>query len=83
MKQKDIALIAVIVFISALVSFFVSNAIFAPPKNRQQAVEVVEPITADFPIPDARYFNTGTFDPTQPINVGQNSNNNPFNSTSP
>ena len=81
MKQKDIGLIIVIVFVSAVLSFFVSKAIFAAPKNRQQQVEVVQPITADFPPPDSRYFNPTAFDPTQLITVGQNANLNPFNGT--
>ena len=79
MKQKDIALILVIVFISALLSFFISKTIFASPKNRQQQVEVVQPITADFPQPDTHYFNSNAFDPTKLITIGQNNNSNPFN----
>jgi hypothetical protein len=82
MKQKDIALIIIIVFISAIISLFVSKAIFAPPKNRQQQVEVVQPISADFPKPDSRYFNKNAFDPTQLITIGQNANPDPFSSTS-
>ncbi len=78
MKQKDIALILVIIFFSAIISLFVSKAIFAPPKNRQQQVEVIQPITADFPQPDSHYFNSSAFDPTQPITIGQNNNANPF-----
>lgn len=78
MKQKDIALIVVIVFISAIVSLFVSKLIFTSPKNRQQAVEVVQPITADFPHPDSRYFNSNAFDPTKLITIGQNANPDPF-----
>ena len=78
MKQKDIALIIVIVFVSAVVSLFASKAIFSSPKNRQQEVEIVQPITADFPQPDSSYFNSGAIDPTQLIKVGQNSNTNPF-----
>lgn len=81
MKQKDIALIVVIVFLSAIISFFLSKLIFAPPKNRQQSVEVISSITADFPQPDTRYFNSSAFDPTKPIIVGQNTNTNPFNSS--
>lgn len=83
MKQKDIALIIVVVFISAIISLFVSKAIFAPPKNRQQEVEVVQPITADFPKPDSKYFNSQAFDPTQLITIGQNANPDPFSSTTP
>lgn len=78
MKQKDIALIVVIVFFSAIISLFVSKAIFASPKNRQQQVEVVQKITADFPTPDPAYFNKKAFDPTQQINIGQGTNPDPF-----
>lgn len=78
MRKKDLALIVVIVFISAIVSLFVSKAVFAPPKNRQQQVEVVRPITADFPQPDTRYFNNQAFDPTKTITIGQNNNTDPF-----
>jgi hypothetical protein len=78
MKRKDIALIVVIIFFSAVISLFVSKAIFASPKNRQQEVEVVQPITADFPQTDSRYFNKKAFDPTQQINIGQGGNSDPF-----
>jgi hypothetical protein len=78
MKQKDIAVIIVVVFVSAFISLFASKAIFAPPKNRQQQVEVVQPISADFQKPDGRYFNSQSFDPTQLITIGQNANPDPF-----
>ncbi len=80
MKQKDIALIILIVAIAGLFSFFISKQLFASPKNRQQEVEVVQPITADFPKPDSRYFNNRAFDPTQTITIGENANPDPFNS---
>lgn len=83
MKQQDMALIIVIVFVAAVSSFFVSKTIFASPKNRQQQVEVVQRITADFPQPDDRYFNKNSVDPTQSITVGQNANGNPFNGKQP
>lgn len=82
MKQKDIALIIVIVFISAVISLLVSNMIFASPKNRQQKVEVVQQITADFPPTDNHYFNKDAFDPTKPITIQQNQNSDPFSGTS-
>lgn len=78
MKQKDIALIAVIVFFSAVVSFLVSGTIFSSPNNRQQEVEVVQPIGAGFPTPDPAYFNNKAFDPTRQIKIGQGSNPDPF-----
>lgn len=79
MKQKDIALILVVVFVSAVVSIVVSKVLFASPKNRQQPVEVVQPITADFPTPDSKYFNAQAVDPTKIIQIGGSSNPNPFN----
>lgn len=80
MKQQDIALVIMIVAIAGVLSFFVSNHLFASPKNRQQQVEVVQPITADFSKPDERYFNNQAFDPTQTITIGQNANPDPFSS---
>jgi hypothetical protein len=82
MKQKDIGVIAVIVFISAIISLFVSKSVFVTPKTRQQEVEVVQPITANFPQPDKRFFNSSSIDPTQLIQISQNNNTNPFNSIS-
>jgi hypothetical protein len=82
MKQKDIALILVVVFISAVASFVVSNMIFASPSNRQQQVEVVDSITSAFTTPDVRYFNNNSIDPTQLIQIGNNNNTNPFNGSS-
>jgi hypothetical protein len=82
MKQKDVALIIVIVFLSAIASFFISKAIFAPPKSRRQTVDVVQPITSEFQKPDTRYFNSSSLDPTQNITVRQNNNTNPFNNSS-
>ena len=81
MKQKDIALIIVVVFFSIVISVFVSKKIFSSPKNRNQKAEVVQPITADFPIPDKRYFNNQAYDPTQVITIGQNANPDPFSSS--
>ncbi len=79
MKQKDIVLIVVIVFISAIISLFVSNEIFASPAKRQQEVENVQPISATFNTPDTTYLNSTSFDPTQPLNISQSTNSDPFN----
>jgi hypothetical protein len=81
MKQKDIALIAVIIFISAIVSYFVSNALFGSPKSRQLEYSTVQEITTDFPPANTAYFNREAFDPTQAITIGQNTNPDPFKDT--
>ncbi len=79
MKQKDIALIIVIVFISGVISIFISKLVITPPKNRQQKVEVVQAITTEFNKPDSKYFNSSAIDPTKLIQIGNNSNTAPFN----
>jgi len=79
MKKQGIALIVVVVFISAIISLVVSNLIFASPKNRQQKVEKVDPISSNFTTPDSTYFNPQSVDPTKLITIGPNTNPNPFN----
>jgi hypothetical protein len=78
MKQKDITLIVVIAFISAIIAFFVSNKIFVTPANRQQDVEVVDNIDPTFQLPSTKYFNSNSIDPTQISQIGVNNNQNPF-----
>jgi hypothetical protein len=79
MKQKDVAMIILIAFVSAIISLVVSRLLFTTPRNQEQMVEVVPAITANFPAPDSRYFNSNSIDPTQLIQIGNNNNTNPFN----
>lgn len=79
MKQKDILLIVVVAIVSGVVSVAVSKVLIAPAKNRQQKVEIVEPINATFGQPDSKYFNSNSVDPTQLITIGNNTNPQPFN----
>jgi hypothetical protein len=82
MKQKDIAVIAIIIFISAIFSYVISNKLFAAPASREQTVDIVQPISSAFPQPDKAFFNSGAYDPTQLIQIGQSNNTNPFSTTS-
>lgn len=82
MKQKDIALILVVAFFSAIASFIVSGFLFASPHDRQQQVAVAPPLNAGFPTPDTRYFNSKSIDPTQLAQIGNSSNPNPFSGSS-
>ena len=79
MKQKDIILVLVMAFIGAIASFFLSNIFFSSPKNREQTAEVVDPISASFPAPPAKYFNPNATNPTLPVQIGGGNNPNPFN----
>ncbi|MGH7157771.1 MAG: hypothetical protein ACREGD_01705 [Candidatus Saccharimonadales bacterium] len=79
MKQKDVALIVVMVFVSAVIAFIVSGQIFGSPQNREQTAEVVEAITSEFPPPPTKYFNGTSINPTQLITIGGGTNPSPFN----
>jgi flagellar basal body-associated protein FliL len=74
MKQKDIILIIVVVFVSAITSFFLSNMLFTSKEKRSVEVEKVSVITKDFSEVDKRYFNKKSLNPTQIIQIGENSN---------
>lgn len=78
MKQKDIALIIVIVFVSGVLSFFLSNTFISPPEHNQRAA-TVDPITSEFREPNRRFFNDRSINPTEPIRIDENTNDNPFN----
>lgn len=82
MKQKDVALILVIVVVSGVASFLASRWLFARPADREQRAEVVDVITSDFPLPSTKYFNNNSVDPTQLIQIGDSSNPNPFGGSS-
>ena len=82
MKQKDIALIIIIAALSAVISFVVSGKVFVTPNNRQQQVQKTDAINTSFVLPDEKYFNTESINPAQTIQLGSNSNPNPFNGTS-
>lgn len=77
MKQKDIALIIIIVFVSGVLSFFVSNKFISPPKHDLKAAKV-EAITSDFNEPSDRHFNDKSVNPTQLIRIDGNANQSPF-----
>ncbi len=79
MKQKDVALILVMVFISAVAALLISQWVFSSPKNRKQSAEVVDTITSEFPAPPVKYFNADSVNPTQEITIGDSNNPNPFN----
>ena len=78
MRQKDLFVILAVVVFSAVLSVLVSKLLFNKPQNRRVEVEVVQPISAEFPQPDSRYFNASSIDPTQSIVIGTSNNPDPF-----
>lgn len=82
MKQKDKILIIVVIFVSAVISFVASSVIF-PAQKQQAKVEVVEKLTPNFQLPDSKFYNSNSIDPTRVISISNNTNNTPFNSSNP
>ena len=79
MKQKDVAALIVVVALAGLFAFFICSKFISPPKNRQQEVEIVQPIEAAFNVPkDKKNFNDTATNPTKLIEIGPNSNGQPF-----
>ncbi|HUD06188.1 MAG TPA: hypothetical protein VMR18_04725 [Candidatus Saccharimonadales bacterium] len=81
MKQKDLAIIILVVAISGIISYVVSNKIISTPADRQLNVQVAPAINTNFTKPNATYFNSQSIDLTQLIQIGNNSNQTPFNQT--
>ena len=79
MKQKDIAILIAVAFMSAVFSLLLSNVFFSSPKDAQK-VETVDAISADFPSPNKKYFNEKSVDPSKLVEIGNSSNQNPFGS---
>lgn len=76
MKQKDLVLIIVIVFISGVFSLILSNMFITSPKNRQTKVEIVTPIGSEFQRPsrEDKNFNSTAINLTQTIRIGTERN---------
>ncbi len=74
MKRKDLTLIVVVALFSAIVSLVISHFTFGSKNNKQVKVEIVNAINPDFILPDKRYFNGDSINPTQNITIqgGQN-----------
>lgn len=77
MKQKDFIIIGLVVFLGAILSLGLSRLFVSSEKSIQQ-VEHVQAISAEFKLPDERYFNDKAFDPTQIIKIQDNNNSAPF-----
>jgi len=78
MNNKDLAMIIMVIFISGLLSFFVSHLIFAKPQDKIQKAEIVEKIDTNFNQPNNKYFNSNSINPTYQIQINNNNNNQPF-----
>lgn len=78
MKQKDIAVIIAVAAFAAVVSFFIANKLFVTPKNREQTRQVVDVINSSMTLPDKRFFNSDSINPTRSSD-STGTNQTPFN----
>lgn len=78
MKQKDLSVIILVVFFSAVFSFFISKVVFTSASQRSLTAETVEPIDPNFQQPNEAFFNEDSINPTQLIKIGDNDNSQPF-----
>ncbi|HEU5187531.1 MAG TPA: hypothetical protein VFT87_03440 [Candidatus Saccharimonadales bacterium] len=79
MKKNDIALIILITSITLVISYLVVKALFGEPAGQQTTVEKVESIASTIQEPSARIFNANAINPTVVIQIGNPSNQQPFN----
>jgi hypothetical protein len=81
MKQKDLAIIAVVVIVSMVFSYVIANKVIVKSKNREQKVEIVGNVPSSISTPSSTIFNSNAIDPSQPIQIQSNSNSSPFGTT--
>ena len=82
MKQKDIALITVVIILSGFLSLLLMNYVFGGARSKPTKVIIVEKIPTDFPSVEKRYFNENSINYTQLIQIGSNENPKPFGNVS-
>ena len=78
MKKSDIAVLALIVSITLVISFLVVKGIFGEAQNEKVKVEKVEPISANLVAPSPSIFNRNAINPTVVIQIGNPANQQPF-----
>lgn len=77
MKKNDLAILVVVAVVAGIFSVVLSQ-IFFGEQSKNLTAEVVDPISADFQDPDPNVFNSNAINPTQLIQIGDSSNQNPF-----
>ncbi len=78
MKRQDFTLIVVVVVFSTVISVLLASVLIPSSSKKPQKVELVDPISADFKLPDSKYFNDKSVNPTKVIKIGDTPNQKPF-----
>ena len=69
MKKSDIALLIIIVSISALLAYFGANLLLGDPAEHSEEVYTAEPISAEVTPPDPNVFYDGAINPSVRVDV--------------
>jgi hypothetical protein len=80
MKKSDLALLALIVSLTLVVSFLVVKAVFGEAKNDTTKVEKADSISSTVVLPSPSIFNHDAINPTVVIQIGNSGNQQPFTS---
>ena len=78
MKKSDIAVLALIVSITLVISFLIVKTIFGEARNESVKVEKVDAISATLVEPSPGIFNRDAINPTVVIQIGNPANQQPF-----
>lgn len=78
MKKSDLALLALIVSLTLVISFLVVKALFGEATNQATKVEKADSISANITEPSSQIFNHEAINPTVVIQIGSSGNNQPF-----
>lgn len=78
MKQKDIALIIIVIFVGGVFSVIMTKTVFVSTTSKQQTAQKIEPISNEFKEADKTVFNQNAINPTKLIRIGDESNTSPF-----
>lgn len=70
MKKSDIAMIILIASISALIAYFVADALIGNVQDEAVKVKTADPITAEVEKPDPTVFNSNAINPTVEVIIG-------------
>ena len=70
MKKNEIALLILIVSITAFGAFFVGKSIFGDRVSKPVEVSTADPISPTIEQPSAEIFNENAINPTVPIKIG-------------
>jgi hypothetical protein len=83
MHRKDKIVLIGVAIVTGIISLIVANALFSSPTKHDSMGPVVETIPSNLPDikNDSNYnsfINSKALDPTQPVQIGNTQNKNPF-----